>query len=134
EGIKAPAVTLVGTVARLAGELAWVEQRPLHGRTVVVTRARAQASELAQRLGSLGAEVVEAPAIRIVPRTAERDVVRAVREIGGYVLVCVTSPNGAAILMDLVRDARALAGVRVAVIGPGTAAELSRRGVVADVV
>src|SRR5213075_271883 len=42
--------------------------------------------------------------------------------------------NGAAILMDLVRDARSLAGVRVAAIGPGTAEELARRGIVADIV
>jgi uroporphyrinogen III methyltransferase/synthase len=134
ESIRAPAITLVGPVARLAGDLAWVERRPLHGRTVVVTRARAQASGLARHLAALGADVVEAPAIRIVPRSGERDVARAVREIAQYVLVCVTSPNGAAILMDAVGDARALAGVRVAAIGPGTATELKKRGIVPDIV
>jgi uroporphyrinogen III methyltransferase / synthase len=128
-GVKPPAITLVGSVARLASELAWIEKRPLFGRTVVVTRARAQASGLAARLAALGAEVVEAPAIRIVPRPAPADL-----DVGAYDLICLTSPNGAAILLDLVGDARALAGVRVAAIGPGTAAELRRRGIVADVV
>src|SRR3954453_9794454 len=136
-GIKPPAITLVGPVARLRERLAWLERRPLFGRSVVVTRARAQASGLARRLEDLGAAVIEAPAIRIQPRPpAEVDA--RVAEIGDFALVCVTSPNGAGLLMDALdrggRDARALAGVTVAAIGPGTAAELRRRGVRADVV
>ncbi|HEX5621697.1 MAG TPA: uroporphyrinogen-III C-methyltransferase, partial [Solirubrobacteraceae bacterium] len=71
-GIRAPAVTLVGDVARLHADLAWLEQRPLHGRTGAVPRARAQASALAVRLRGLGAEDVEAPAIRTQPLDVER--------------------------------------------------------------
>ena len=52
--------------------LAWIEERPLYGRSVVVTRARAQASGLAARLGALGAEVVETPAIRMLHDDASR--------------------------------------------------------------
>ena len=63
-GIRAPAITLVGDVAGLREQIAWLESRPLFGRTVAVTRARAQASALAERLRGLGADVVEAPAIR----------------------------------------------------------------------
>jgi len=127
ERIRAPAITLVGEVARLRGELAWLEARPLHGRTVAVTRARAQASALAARLRALGAAVVEAPAIRIVPLEAE------LPPVGGYDLVCVTSPNGAELLLDRLRDARELAGVTVAAIGPGTARALRARGVEPDI-
>ena len=126
-GLAAPAITVVGPVAELRDTLAWLERRPLYGRTVAVTRARAQASELAARLALLGAEVVETPAIRIEPRAVEAP-------LTGYDLVCVTSPNGASLLMDQLRDARDLAGATVAAIGPGTAAELRRRGVEADVV
>ncbi|HEY3187939.1 MAG TPA: uroporphyrinogen-III C-methyltransferase [Solirubrobacteraceae bacterium] len=137
-GVGPPAITLVGPVARMAGEIAWLEARPLHGRTVVVTRARAQASGLAQRLALLGAEVVETPAIRIEPRPVAGEVERAALDLGSYSLVCVTSPNGAALLMDAVAatggDARRLAGTLVAAIGPGTAAELQRHGIRADVV
>jgi uroporphyrinogen III methyltransferase/synthase len=104
---------------------------------VVVTRARAQASGLAARLRELGAAVVEAPAIRIEPRAAA-EVDPVVEGIGSYALVVVTSPNGAGLLFESLartgRDARALAGVTVAAIGPGTAAELRRGGVRADVV
>jgi uroporphyrinogen III methyltransferase/synthase len=136
--IGPPAITLVGPVARLAEDIAWIDSRPLHGRTVVVTRARAQASGLARRLAALGAEVVETPSIRIEPRPVEGDVERAARELGSYSLVCLTSPNGAALLMDAVAatggDARRLSGVTVAAIGPGTAAELERRGIRGDIV
>jgi uroporphyrinogen III methyltransferase / synthase len=131
-GARAPAIVLIGSVAGLREVTAWFERRPLAGVTVAVTRAREQASALATRLRSLGAKVVEAPAIRIVPRQF------SLPELSGYDLVCLTSPNGVRILFDELvarrRDARALAGVTVAAIGPGTAAALRDRGVLADVV
>jgi uroporphyrinogen III methyltransferase/synthase len=127
EQIRAPAITLVGEVARLREQLAWLEKRPLHGRTVAVTRARAQASALAARLRTLGAAVVEAPAIRVRPLDAQLPPLRV------YDLVCVTSPNGAELLLDRLRDARELAGITVAAIGPGTARALRARGVEPDV-
>ena len=138
EAVKAPALIVVGPVVERREELAWLERRPLHGRRVVVTRARAQASGLAATLRGLGAEVVELPAIRIEPRIESAEVVRAVERIGDYALVCLTSPNGVRLLFEAMRavrlDARALAGTTVAAIGPGTARALAERGVVADVV
>ena len=137
-GVRAPAITVVGKAAGLRDALAWLERRPLHGRRVAVTRARAQASGLAARLRALGAEAVEAPAIRIEPRRVEGELAAALAAVDDYALVCVTSPNGAALLLDglaaVGRDARALAPATVAAIGPGTAAELVRRGIRADVV
>jgi uroporphyrinogen III methyltransferase/synthase len=137
-GIRPPAITLVGPVARLREQLAWLEERPLYGRSVVVTRARAQASGLAARLAALGAEILETPAIRIEPRPVAGEVRAAAEAIGEYALVCVTSPNGATLLMDALaeigKDARALHGAAVAAIGPGTAAELAERGIRADIV
>ena len=133
EGVRAPAVVVMGAVVGLRERLDWwAVTRPLAGITVAVTRARAQASGLAARLRALGGEVVEAPAIRIVPLDGP-----AV-SLDGYDLVCLTSPNGVRLLFDRLSvaglDARALAGARVAAIGPGTAAALRSFGVVADVV
>ena len=126
--IRPPSITLVGPVAALRDELAWFEDRPLAGRTVAVTRARAQASALGAPLRRLGARVVEAPAIRIEPLAAE------VPDLATYDLLCLTSPNGVERLFELVRDARSLAGPRIAVIGPGTASALRARGVEPDIV
>jgi len=138
EDISAPALIAVGPVVNRRESLAWLERRPLHGRRVVVTRARAQASGLAATLRELGAEVVELPAIRIDPQLDKLEVTQAVESIADYALVCLTSPNGVDLLFEALReaglDARALAGATVAAIGPGTARALAEHGVVADVV
>jgi uroporphyrinogen III methyltransferase/synthase len=137
ERIKAPALIVVGAVAARRKELEWLERRPLQGRRVVVTRARAQASGLAKTLRELGAEVVELPAIRVESMTGSEEVRAAAAAIGEYSLVCLTSPNGVRLLFEALaaggRDARALAGATVAAIGPGTARELATRGIRADV-
>jgi uroporphyrinogen III methyltransferase / synthase len=138
EGIGAPAVIVVGAVVARREALAWLERRPLFGRRVVVTRARAQASGLASSLRGLGAEVVELPAIRIEPRIDSDEVRKAVNGLYSYALVCLTSPNGVRLLFEAMAeagvDARALANATVAAIGPGTAAELEAHGIRADVV
>ncbi|MGO9972106.1 MAG: uroporphyrinogen-III C-methyltransferase [Solirubrobacteraceae bacterium] len=132
EGITAPAIAMFGPVAALNERLAWFESRPLFGARVVVTRARAQASGLVASLRALGAQVIEAPVIMI------RALDGPVPELARYDLVCLTSTNGVEALfarMDAAGvDSRALAGARVAAIGPGTAQALRRRGVIADVV
>jgi uroporphyrinogen III methyltransferase/synthase len=132
-GVQAPAITVVGPVAALADDLAWRELRPLHGTSIAVTRARAQASPLAARLRELGADVVEAPAIRTRSLHAELPMFLA-----GHDLIVVSSPNGAheffAALERRGHDARALAGHRIAAMGPGTARALKEHGVIADIV
>jgi uroporphyrinogen III methyltransferase / synthase len=138
-GVKAPAISVFGPVVALRSELGWFESRPLGGRTVAVTRARAQASGLAARLRGLGAAVIEAPAIRI------QEIEGPAPDLAGYDLVCLTSPNGVRLLFERLHraglDARAFgatggsaAATRIAAIGPGTAAVLREHGLIADVV
>ncbi len=137
-GLSPPAILLFGPVAARREAIAWLERRPLHGRRVVVTRARAQASGLARTLEALGADVVELPAIRIVPRLDSAEIRAAVDALHTYALVCLTSPNGVRLLFRAMaeagRDARALASATVAAIGPGTAEALREHGLIADVV
>jgi uroporphyrinogen III methyltransferase/synthase len=99
---------------------------------VLVTRARAQASSVSERLRALGARVVESPMIRIEPREGP------LPALAEFDLLCLTSANGARLLFERLGeqglDARALAGLRVAAIGPGTAAALDEHGITADVV
>ncbi len=137
-GLRPPSILLFGQVAARREQIGWLERRPLHGKRVVVTRARAQASGLAATLEALGAEVVQLPAIRIEPRIESPEVSAAMESLHAYALVCVTSPNGARLLFEAMEaaglDARALAAAQVAAIGPGTARALQERGVIADVV
>ncbi len=136
--IRPPSVTVVGPVAARREQIAWLERRPLHGKKVVVTRARAQASGLARQLDALGAEPIELPAIRIEPRIDSREVREAIESLHTYALVCITSPNGANLLFEAMaeqgRDSRALANASVAAIGAGTEAALATGGILADIV
>jgi len=137
-GIRPPSVTVVGPVAARRERIAWLERRPLHGKKVVVTRARAQASELSRQLDALGAEPIELPAIRIKPRLDTKEVRDSIESLHTYALVCITSPNGARLLFEAMaaqgRDSRALANASVAAIGAGTEAALAAGGIVADIV
>jgi uroporphyrinogen III methyltransferase / synthase len=135
ENVRPPSITVVGPVAALAEQLAWREPPPLRGLSVAVTRARAQASGLAERLQALGASVIQAPVIR-TERLPGPPI-----DPSPYDLICLASANAVEALFERLDDgthprgdARALAGARIAAIGPGTARALAERGIVADVV
>ncbi len=146
-GLTSPAVTVVGDVAALREEIAWYEhpdlawvaaRRPLHGKAVLVPRTRQQASALSDRLRALGAEPVEAPTIAVEPTRDPDALDVALADAATYDWVALTSANGVtALAASLARrgvDARALAGVRLAVVGPGTAEALAGIGLRADLV
>jgi uroporphyrinogen III methyltransferase/synthase len=139
-GIGAPAVTVVGEVARLRERLRWFDTRPLSGKRVLVTRTREQASELSRALADLGADVVELPSLEIVETADERAVSAALDTLrtAGYGWVAFTSANAVRIFLRHLRgaglDARAFGRARIAALGPGTAAALEREGLRADVI
>ena len=133
--LQPPATIVIGAVAGL--DLAWYQRRPLFGRTVVVTRARAQASDLIARLAALGARTLEVPTIAIAdPADGGAALARAARAMAGgrYAWTVLTSANAARRLADLLPDARAWAGTRIAAIGSGTAAALAEYRLLADLV
>ncbi len=137
-GVKPPAVLVVGEVVALRDRLAWFETAPLFGRRILVTRAREQASELAEQLRSLGADPVEFPTIRIGAPGDWEAMDRALNGLGTYDWILFTSPNGVRFFLQRLleggRDIRDLKGVRVAAIGPGTARAMEALGVRVDLV
>jgi uroporphyrinogen III methyltransferase/synthase len=131
--LEPPVTMVIGRVAAL--DLRWFENRPLLGRRVVVCRARGQASVLVDRLRRLGAEAVEVPTIEIDdPADGGAALDAAAASVRAHDWVAFTSVNAVERLFARLRDARSLADVRVAAVGPGTAHALAARGVVADVV
>lgn len=113
----------------------WFTARPLFGRRVLVTRATDQAGTLAARLAIEGAIAVEVPTIRIAEPADGGAALRAALDgVGRYDWLVCTSPNGARQVLAELPDARALGGVSVAVIGPGTAAVFEEANVVPDLV
>ena len=113
-------------------------ERPLAGKTVVVTRPAEQAASLAEPLAELGADVILAPTIRIVPRALDDEVVRIVlNELPEYRLILFTSANSVEAFLgyfaELGLPATAMAGACVAAIGPATKAALEAAGAGCDV-
>jgi len=137
EGLGAPVITVIGTVVGLRDEISWYDRKPLFGKRVVVTRASAQAGSLRAALASLGAEVLELPALRVVPLDPEA-LREALDRIAEYDWVVFTSQNAVAFLWQSLRvagrDARWLAGRKIACVGPATSDALLARGLDADVV
>jgi uroporphyrinogen III methyltransferase/synthase len=138
--LKPPAVTVVGDVVTLreAG-LDWYERRPLFGRRVVVTRARAQAGELSVELERFGADVLEFPTIEIHPPENFGPLDAAIRDLDSFDWLVFTSVNGVeAFVRRLAHqglDLRAVPrGARVAAIGPATARRIREVGLRVDVV
>jgi uroporphyrinogen III methyltransferase/synthase len=136
EGIKAPSMLVVGEVVQLHDTLNWFEKLPLHGKGVVVTRAREQASGLKDTLERLGAACYEFPTITIVPLEDYAPVREAIDGLCRYDWVIFTSVNGVRHFwnqLELVgKDARALGAAQVAAIGPATAEALLERGIRPD--
>jgi uroporphyrinogen III methyltransferase/synthase len=136
EGVEAPVITVIGPAVALRDEIAWFDRRPLFGRRIVVTRARAQSGTLAERLRALGADVIEAPATRVEPLD-QGPLRRAVARLAEYQWAVFTSQNAVALFWEALRsegrDARALAGVKVCAVGPATAEALLARGIAVDV-
>lgn len=142
EGIRPPAIFIVGDVVKLRERLRWFDRlatRPLFGRRILVTRARAQASALTEKLTALGAACIEAPVIRIAPPAdgyAALDT--AIDELHAYHWLIFTSVNGVSAFFARLRvagkDTRALGYAKVAAIGSATAAQLRAFGITADLV
>lgn len=108
--------------------------QPLAGKRILVTRPRAQAAELAERLAALGAEAVSAPAIRIVPPDDARPMDEARAAAASFAWIVFTSANAVDAFLGRPGDvaAAALAGVRICAVGPATGARIARHGLAVD--
>lgn len=136
--IESPALTVVGEVVSLRRKLHGRAKKPLAGKTILVTRARAQASELVRRLSEKGARVLEFPTIEILPPSRPEEIDREAARLSHYDWVVFTSRNGVRFFFErlkaLGKDARIFSGVRLAAIGEKTAQALQAEGLSADLV
>ncbi len=142
-GLEAPAVTVVGEVARLRDTLKWFESpaelgHPLLGKQVAVTRTRDGSSGLSDLLRARGANVLEVPLIRFEAAAAPDALHARLRDLSGVDWLLLSSNQAVTALfaeLDALNlDARALGGVRLGAVGPSTARSLRERGLRADFV
>ncbi|MDZ7665960.1 MAG: uroporphyrinogen-III C-methyltransferase [Desulfotignum sp.] len=135
--LKSPAIIVVGSVVNLRKELAWFDKTPLFGKRIVITRARAQASNLVADLTRLGAHCIEIPTIRIEPPADNTPLIDAVHRIKEYDWLIFTSVNGVKYFFDtlfgLGKDVRILGHLNFACIGPVTKQRLADYGIISDI-
>lgn len=138
QNIRAPAVIVVGEAAGMMPEVSWFAARPLFGISVLVSRPAEPTDPLAGRLAELGAEVLLQPAIRISDPPDWRPVDAALARLDGFDWLVFSSVHGVRYLLGRLwaqgGDARRLGRLKLAAIGPGTAAELEKFGLRADLV
>ncbi|MCG3210302.1 MAG: Siroheme synthase [Anaerolineae bacterium] len=154
--IATPAIVVLGQVARLSAELSWFEPEnyPLLGKRVLVTRPIHQTADFMAELRDLGAEPVAFPTIEIRPVADTSGLDEVIRQLGHWAAaqreaadqpgpkpvdwLVLTSANGVAAFWERLQaqglDSRSLAAVKIAAIGPATAAALARRSIVPDLV
>ena len=137
EGLVAPAITVIGRVVDLRDEIAWFESRPLFGKRILVTRATAAAGTLAAQLRELGADAIEAPST-VIEALDAAPLDRGIARLALFDWLVLTSPTAVRFFREGLEraglDARSLAALKIAVIGPATAVALGEGGLRADIV
>ncbi len=137
EKIESPALTVIGEVVSLRKTLDWFGTRALVGKRIMITRATADAGPFRAMLESEGAQVCEAPMIKIEsPRSWDHFDREIVPKLSRFGWILFTSAHAVEIffehLRELGRDSRALGKCKVAAVGEKTAELLRENGIIPD--
>jgi uroporphyrinogen III methyltransferase/synthase len=125
QGFKPPAIIVIGTVVALRDQLNWFERLPLLGRRILVTRTRAQSSELVRLLERRGAGCVECPAIEVRQPEDLEQLDTAIEKLQTFDWIIFSSPNAVKYFLNRLfekgNDIRSLGSARIACVGASTA-------------
>lgn len=134
--ITSPAIIAVGRVCALSDKFDWFMKKPLFGKKILVTRPKTEAGTLVQKLYQLGAEPIEFPCIEVAAITDNKELYQACENLGEYEWLLFTSKNGVDIFFKYLnskrKDARALANMKIGVVGTQTEKVLQEKGVFCD--
>ena len=133
EGIAlSPAVIIIGKVVGkdyIQGSGSAINLS-LIGKTILVTRAAGQSSKFTNMLQRQGATVLEMPALTITKPSSWQALDEAISDLASFDWLILTSANGVNYFLErlkaLGKDVRALAGVKIAVVGKKTASVLQQ--------
>ena len=129
-GFEPPSLTIVGQVVRLRDKIAWFDNRPLHGRRILLLSTKDE-GEVAD---AQGAELVRVSPLTVVPRFA--DVKTALSRLPGWRTIAFASAHAVDAVVGALlasgNDLRALASVKIAAVGAATARHLESMHLRAD--
>ena len=135
-GLAPPVIAVIGEVVNLRGQIRWFDNGPLAGKKVLITRSRTQASKFRSLVEDLGAQPLELPSIEVAPLLDYGELDAVLGRLSRFDWIIFASANAVDAVFGRLehqgKDARALGNVTVGAIGPATAAELKRRGILAD--
>ncbi len=138
EGIKPPALIVVGEVVKLRDTIDWFEKRPLFGKRIMVTRTREQASELVAGLEEDGANCLEFSTIHLEPLDSYEILDGELERINEYHWILFTSINAVKYFFHRLHeqgmDSRDLKGVAVGAVGRATGDLLLKYGIRVDLI
>ncbi|MGQ9504590.1 MAG: uroporphyrinogen-III C-methyltransferase [Thermogutta sp.] len=138
EGIKPPAIIVLGEVASLIPARSWFTSQPLFGKRILVTRPEEQVGDLQLMLEAWGAYVINHPVIEVNPPQTWEAVDATIDSLSEFAWAVFSSANGVRFFIDRIRqrnkDTRVFAATKIAAIGPGTAAALNNRYLQVDLV
>lgn len=132
-----PAIVVIGRVAAFRQHLRWFDVRPLFGRRVVVTRPREQSRELVDLLEEYGAQVIQAPTVRLAGATDIQPLESACAEIGRFDWLVLPTLTGTNVFLSRFladpRDVRDLKGVGICAVGQLAVERFNALGIRVDV-
>jgi len=137
-GLSSPSIVVLGEVVQLRDQISWFEKKPLFGKRIVITRPKSASEELSERLLEMGADLLNVPTIAIEAPSQPRELVECLLGLGEYDWIVFTSARGVDAFFEAFfkayKDIRSLGNVRLAAVGPATAARITRSHLEVDAI
>ncbi|MBF0494218.1 MAG: uroporphyrinogen-III synthase [Candidatus Omnitrophica bacterium] len=135
-GMSSPAVCVIGDVVKL-GYLLSPKLKPLAGKKYISTASDNLTNDISEKIKRLGGKVCSLPLIKIVPHKDISGLKSVIKNAKSYDWLVFTSRHGVYYFFkkyfSLGGNPSDIAG-RVACVGSGTASELAKCGIEADLV
>ena len=129
QGIKPPAIIIVGEVVEKRELYKWFEDKPLFGKKVVVTREAREGYKFGSQIERLGGKAISLPMIDLIDDMMDFDY----KELKNYQGIMFNSPNGVKFFFEHIDDIRSIAHLKIGAIGSKTSQELKKYKITPDV-
>ena len=129
QGIKPPAIIIIGEVVEKRELYKWFEDKPLFGKKVVVTREAHEGYKFGSQIERLGGKAISLPMIDLIDDMMDFDY----RELKNYQGIMFNSPNGVRFFFENIDDIRNIAHLKIGAIGSKTFEELKKYKITPDV-